>query len=258
MPQLIKVTDSIHSFPVPYKDIFVQIYILQTPAGTVLFDTAACPEDVDQFILPALEQLGITPTHIFISHDHGDHAGGLFRVQSLFPKATVLSRSNRLRDLCPDLQCPEDGEILLDVLRVVTVPGHSADSAALLDLRTGTLVTGDCLQSFGIYGSGAWYGAIRYPEAHLEAIQKLRQLPIENIATAHDYHPSGLVSFGRDQVHRRLDSCIDALRRLADAIRANPTLEDARITALCNDGTLPTVGTHIIAAVRKAAEKGLL
>ena len=47
-------------------------------------------------------------------------------------------------------------------------------------------------------------------------------------------------------------------RRLADAIRANPTLEDARITELCNDGTLPTVGTHIIAAVRKAAEKGLL
>ena len=31
-----------------------------------------------------------------------------------------------------------------------------------LDLRTNTLITGDCLQSYGIYGSGAWYGAVAF------------------------------------------------------------------------------------------------
>ena len=87
------VNDRICCFKVPYKDIFVAIYILKTDKGAVLFDTAACDRDVDEWIAPALQQLGITPIHIFISHNHTDHSGGVARAATLWPDAVILSRS---------------------------------------------------------------------------------------------------------------------------------------------------------------------
>ena len=258
MPDITRITDSIHSFPVPYKDIFVQIYILQTGAGAVLFDAAGCPEDVDNYILPALKTLDIVPTHIFISHNHGDHAGGLSRAAALFPNAQIVSCCESLREQYPGLCHPQDGDLLLDVLQVVSIPGHTPDAAALLDLRTNTLVTGDCLQSYGIYGSGFWYGAIPFPAEHLAAIEKLRALPIETVATAHDYHPCGVVSFGKEAVRQRLDTSACALERLAAAIRQHPALDAPELAVLCNDGTLPKVAPRILVAIRHAIAQGIL
>lgn len=253
---ILQITQHIQSFQVSYKDIFVQTYILQTQEGTVLFDAAAGAEDVDNYILPALEQLGVSPTHIFISHNHRDHSGGLARAVQLFPSARIIARSPAIQETYPNAYIPEDGEVILDCLQVVTIPGHTSDSAALLDLRTNTLVTGDCLQSFGIYGSGEWYGAISMPAEHAIAIQKLRALPIDNIATGHDYHPDGLFSFGKEHVAQRLNNCIDALRRLQNTMAAHPQMNDEQIAQLCNDGTFPTVSHRIVAAVRRATLDG--
>lgn len=258
MIEIQTITNNISCFKVPYKDIFVAIYVLRTDTGTVLFDTAACDADVDNWIAPALQQLGVVPTHIFISHNHTDHAGGIARAAELWPEAVILSRSQKLGEEYAKVHCPEDGELVLDVLQVVTVPGHTADSSALLDLRTNTLVSGDCLQSYGIYGSGAWYGAITLTAAHYAAVRKLRTLPIENIATAHDYHPVGMISYGADAVAARLDSCIGALDRVRGMLETNPSLDDEQVTQLCNDGRLPRVAARVVAAMRKAASEGSL
>lgn len=252
------INDHICCFHVPYKDIFVGIYVLRTDKGVVLFDTAACDADVDNWIAPALQQLGVTPTHIFISHNHTDHAGGLTRAAALFPDAVILTRSGALQETYTNAHRPEDGELVLDTLQVVTVPGHTMDSAALFDLRTNTLVSGDCLQSFGIYGSGYWYGNVNYPAEHFAAIDKLRRLPIHTIATAHDYHPCGMVSVGKAAVAERLDSCIDALDRVRKIAAANPEMDDSQIAALCNDGTLPKVASRIVGVLRKAAAEGAI
>ena len=256
MLEIKKFNEHISYFNVPYKDIFVGIYVICFDGGAVLFDTAANDWDVDNYIAPALDQLGVTPTHIFISHNHRDHAGGLARAKELYPDATLLSRSKKLKEAYPDIYCPEDGEILLGCLQIVTIPGHTPDSAAILDLRTNTLVTGDCLQSLGIYGSGYWYGAIGLPAEHAIAIEKLRKLPIENIATAHDYHPDGIFSFGKKATAKRLDNSIFALRQLQDRIAANPELDDEQIADLCNDGTLPKVDSWVIAAIRRDTAAG--
>ena len=248
------ITPDIFCIHVPYHDIFVAIYMIRTERGTVLFDAAGFNEDLDAYIYPALRQLGLSPTHIFISHNHSDHSGGLARAVELFPEAVIFSRSEKLKETYSNSFSPEDGELLLGVLQTVTIPGHTEDSAALLDLRTGTLVSGDCLQSFGIYGSGLWYGNIRFPAAHVEAIAKLRALPIETVATAHDYHPCGVVSTGKDAVRARLDSCIEALIRLRNVADAYPEADAQQVADLCNDGVYPTVGAHVITALRKAAE----
>ena len=254
MLEIKTVTPDIFCIHVPYRDIFVAIYMIRTERGTVLFDAAGFHDDLDTYILPALQQLGLAPTHIFISHNHSDHSGGLARAAELFPDAVILSRSDKLQETYPNVCHFEDGERLLDVLQAVTIPGHTEDSAALLDLRTGTLVSGDCLQSFGIYGSGRWYGNIRFPAAHVAAIAKLRTLPLETVATAHDYHPCGVVSVGKEAIRERLDTCIEALIRLRDMADAHPEADDQQVADLCNDGVYPTVGAHVITALRKAAE----
>lgn len=258
MIRLQTITDHICCFRVPYKDIFVGIYILRTDKGTVLFDTAACDADVDNWIAPALQQLGVEPTHIFISHNHTDHAGGIARAAALWPNAVILSRSQKLQEEYAQVHCPEDGELVLDVLQVVTVPGHTSDSSGLLDLRTKTLVSGDCLQSYGIYGSGTWYGAITLTAAHYAAVRKLRTMSIENIATAHDYHPVGMVSYGANASATRLDTCIGALERIRGLLEANPHLDDEQVTRLCNDGRLPAVAVRVVTAMRKAVTEGSL
>lgn len=250
-----QITDHISCFKVPYKDIFVGIYILRTEKGTVLFDTAACDADVDNYIAPALQQLGVEPTHIFISHHHKDHSGGLARAAALFPNAEIWSRSNALKEQYPNIHCHEDGEMLLDVLQVVTVPGHTADSAGLLDKRTNTLVSGDSLQLYGIFGSGYWYGNIGLPIEHYAAIEKLRSLPIETITTAHDYCPGGMTYVGKEQVTLCLDSCVGALQRIRDIAKQNPDLDDAQLSQLCNDGTYPKVSAQIAGILRNLDEE---
>jgi glyoxylase-like metal-dependent hydrolase (beta-lactamase superfamily II) len=171
-------------FNVPYKDIYVGIYVIKTAGGAVLFDTAANDADVDGYIVPALEQLGVQLTHVFISHNHSDHAGGLARVAALYPDATILSRDGELKETYPDILALEDGAMVTDCLQLVTIPGHTADSAALLDLRTNTLITGDCLQSYGIYGSGRdmdeTFGLIETVEKGAALWMKYAALPIVN------------------------------------------------------------------------------
>ena len=250
--------EHISYFNVPYKDIYVGIYVIKTHDGAVLFDTAANDADVDGYIVPALERLGVKPTHIFISHHHTDHSGGLARATALYPDAKIVSRSSKLQETYPDILALEDRQLLTPELQVITIPGHTADSAALLDLRTNTLITGDCLQSYGSYGSGYWYGAVTLTAQHYAAVRKLRALPIENIATAHDYHPVGQFSLGKDAVAARLDSCIGALERVRAIMAANPQLTDEEIARLCNDGRLPKVAVRVVAALRSAATEGTI
>ena len=250
--------EHISYFNVPYKDIYVGIYVIKTDDGAVLFDTAANDFDVDNYIVPALEQLCVKPTHIFISHNHSDHAGGLHWVAELYPQAIIVSRSEKLQETFHGILAPEDGQLLTDDLQVITIPGHTTDSAALFDLRTNTLITGDCLQSYGIYGSGYWYGAVTLTAQHYAAVRKLRALPIENIATAHDYHPVGQFSIGKDAVAARLDSCIGALERVRAIMESNPQLTDEEVAALCNDGRLPKVAARVVTAMRKAATEGMI
>lgn len=257
MIDIYKVNDRICYFKVPYKDIFVAIYVLRTEKGVVLFDTAACDEDVDNWIAPALQQLGVTPTHIFISHNHKDHAGGLSRAAALFPEAKIVVRSATLAKEYP-AYIPEDGEILLGELQLVSVPGHTIDCSGLLDLPTNTLVCGDCLQSYGIYGSGYWYGNITYPAEHFAAIEKVRRLNIETIATAHDYHPCDIVSVGKEAVTLRLDSSAGALKRVLQIAKENPGLDDTQVAQLCNDGTFPKVAPKVITALRDADVRGAI
>lgn len=246
-------------FTIPYKDIFTTVAILRSENGSVLFDAAFREEDVQMYILPALKQLGVDDLkYIFISHNHGDHAGGLQWLLPALPQCRVISCSSKLPETYPDAKfvLPRDGEIFLEHFQVVTIPGHTADSAALLDRRTGTLISGDCLQVYGIYGSGAWGAVIRLIGPHLQAHKKLHDMDINTILAAHDYHPYGQLVTGKDKVKAYLDGCIEALARVRDILKENLDFANGEVAAICNDGKLPTVPEGVVTAIRNALEEG--
>lgn len=251
-----KISENLYRLTIPYKDIFTTVCVIRTPKGDMVFDTASFDSDFEEYTLPFLNEVGVTQEslkYIFISHDHPDHSGGLTELIKAFPNACVLSCEPSLKEEYAQYNVvkPEDGDVFLDVLQVVTIPGHSMDSAGVLDTRDNTLVSGDSLQLYGIFGSQPWGAAIYFMSAHFEAVAKLRTMEIDNILTAHDYHPYGYLHQGKEAVAKVLDACVEPLLRLKKLSAENPELDNKQLAALYNtDTTVPPVNNRVTKYMR--------
>lgn len=246
------ITPRIRRVTIPYKDIYTSVFILDTKEGTILFDTAFSDYDVDTFILPELQRRNLR--YIFISHNHRDHAWGLDRLMEVYPEATIVTQNDDLAEKFAKFSVlrPKDGDLLLDIFRVVNIPGHTADSQGLFDESTGTLFTGDALQLYGIWGGSPWGACIRCIPEHLEALKKLRELPVIDLLMAHDYHPYGNEVYGAEEIHKCLDICAEALQKVKDVVAAHPELDDQAAADLYNkDSGLPAVPAFVVEAIRK-------
>lgn len=258
-----QINEHIHYVTTAYKDIFTTVYALKAEEGAILFDAASFASDIDGQIVPFLENLHIQPQnlkYVFISHNHADHSGGLPRLLERYPDVCIVTRSETLREKYADHRFlfPEEGDMLLDTFRVVTIPGHTIDSAALLDERTMTLITGDCLQQRGIRGSGDWASNISFPGEHLAALEKVRALGVKQIATAHDYVPCGFRAEG-ENVDKMLDACVEPLLRLKALIREHPEEDDGKIRSRFSDfDNQLTISPRVVAVMRKALSEGAL
>ena len=95
-----QITPHIAELRIPFSDVFTKVFLVKTPSGNLLFDTATYPTDVRDIILPALAAEGIFPAAlscVFISHTHCDHAGGLCELLAHCPDITVIAGSTASR-----------------------------------------------------------------------------------------------------------------------------------------------------------------
>lgn len=264
MTELSQVTPHIYRLVIPFLDIYTTVFFVSTEQGAVLFDTGTYPSDIDGYIVPALKELAITPEslkYVIVSHNHRDHGGGLARFAQLYPGTAIVAGSGTCGERVPGRQIltAKDGDLLLEDLQVVSMPGHTADCIGLLDRRTKTLLSGDALQLYGIYGSGNWGANITLIPEHLAMTQRLEQMDIETVIASHDYHPCGFRADGSEAVHNYISQCPLALGTVRGFLQSETETDPQVLADRYNAASgLPTVSYRVIAAVQNAMQSGIL
>ena len=188
-----KVIDGIYRLKIPFDTVYTSVFLVKGESGAVLVDCATTDEDVDGYIIPAFRELGFHLTDvkaIVVTHDHGDHAGGLNRILHHAPKIEVLRRA-----------CT-----LWDGLETYPLYGHTNEMIGLLNSRTGTLISGDGLQGAGVDKYRAY---AQNKKAYYETLERIKQDErIENLIFSHAYEPWYKDHiFGRDNVLAVLEEC---------------------------------------------------
>ena len=127
---------------------FVSAYVLVRDGEALVFDTGT-GDDIGP-LNGALQAAGVgwdAVGHVLVSHDHGDHVGGVDLVAAEAPGAAVYGAMPDLgdiRDRVPDAMEVVDGDTVMG-LRVIATPGHTLGHVSALDEATGLLLVGDAL-----------------------------------------------------------------------------------------------------------------
>ena len=252
-----------------FAEIAKDMYLLKVPFGPVwtgvvllkgekniLIDSSATDADVDAYVIPALQELGLDLNQIdylINTHSHGDHIGGNARLRQLgeFRMVSFAGAKDKVENPVPyaiatrtrfpaNSPAPQsflkgvkvditldDGEILENRLQLIHTPGHDNDCVCLLDLPTGTLITGDSLQANGTICQGV--GFYKSLPDYLYTMDKLENLPIRNILCGHDYEGIGYWMEGEAQVKEALAYCRERVSTYDRFIRDRKDRESVEI-----------------------------
>ena len=188
----------IYRLRIPFQELYTSVFLIRGENENILVDCATTDNDVDEYIMPALAELGVEPCDIHvivITHNHSDHVGGLAKILTYIPDARVVRAT---------------GEISHSV-RVYPMAGHTADCVGVLDLGSRTLISGDSLQGAGV---GRYRTAVHDVRAYLESVEKAEcDDRIENLLFSHEYEPwyrDGV--FGRENVLSVLRDCTEYVK----------------------------------------------
>ncbi len=193
---------------VPFLSVTTTVYIVFGEDGVAVIDAATTCDDVREHILPALAELGIATDdvrYLLLTHDHEDHAGGAPYLMEQLPLADIGCAFAREGERVKPIV---DGEVIIGRLQVVSLPGHTPNSVAFLDMQTKTLLSGDCLQLKGI---GKFRNGVVYPTLYRASVERLMDMDIDRIVAAHEYDPLGSIAEGREAVRRYLETCLNVL-----------------------------------------------
>jgi hydroxyacylglutathione hydrolase len=206
-------------------------------------------------VLKLLQQDGLTPVAILITHHHGDHVGGVTELLSHYDIPVYGPAREQIPGITHPLQGGETITLSLDAendthFRVMFVPGHTAGHIAYFG--HGMLFCGDTLFTAGC--GRLFEGSAEQMHA---AMEQIAALPDETgIYCAHEYTLDNLV-FARvvepesPALLRRIDDC----HRLRD--QGLPTVPAPLALEKATNPFLRYNVPHVIDAAEKFSGKPL-
>ena len=180
-----KLKDGIFRIKIPFDKIYTSSFVLVEENDAVIYDFGSNCSDAEKYIIPELNALNVTVKYLALSHDHGDHSGGIDAMMAKYPDARVISMKGKWGE--PS----NDGDVLLNRFKVVHLKGHSDDGMAILDMRTNTLLSGDTLQVWGVDRYKTYFTAYT---PYIEALEKVKALCVDEIIASHEYEPCGAIA----------------------------------------------------------------
>ncbi len=237
-----KVNDGIYRICIPFEGVYTTAFILTNGKDALILDSGATSGDAKNYIVPAVSKTGVSVKYLLTTHDHSDHSGGMNELKKTYPKAMQV-------------QHPKDGDIFFKRFKIISLSGHTEDSIGVLDIKTNTLLTGDCLQ---MYGVGSWGGNFDNYRQYLDSINRVRNMRLETIITAHDYIPYGYKANGEEEIERLLKISEKAVFELVEFVKDNDMLSDVD-TALKfrkEYPELPPIGADKVTNIRKILLNG--
>ena len=197
--EFLKEIGDIYRLKVPFDgEVYTSVFLIKRANGNILIDCATTQEDVDGYIIPALQKAELSLAdirYLVLTHQHSDHAGGRRHIVSVEKGIKVIENAD---------------EKLLNGLTMYAMKGHTLDSIGVFDEATGTLVAGDGLQGYGV---GKYRCTLESREEYITTIEKIKSNPkIQNLLFSHAYEPwykDG--AFGREEVEKCLQDCMEYL-----------------------------------------------
>ncbi len=235
MTRFEKVCGDVYALRVPFGSVWTSVVLVGDEKGYVLIDSANCTERVDDTLVPALAEMGLTigdAAYLLCTHTHGDHVGGHKRIKELNPDIKVLCTEEQLPKLRDPLKysklirsvfpehSPEapaslcgtepdgmlcDGDTVNGRLTLIKTPGHDTDTVCFFDTVTKTVICGDSLQANGTVSQGI--GLYMELAPYRESIERIESIGAHNLLLGHSYDPIGDTAIGGDEVKKCLGIC---------------------------------------------------
>jgi len=210
----------IYWLKVPYFDIYTSVFAIVDGKQCVLFDCGDSSSDVEKIILPALQNAGLKPDILVLSHLHQDHSGGADALKIAYPDLRVLSFDPlALNGIKCKVEKLDIENKLTPHVKVMHLPGHSHDCVALFETEEKILLSGDALQQWGI---DRWGTCVTDGRSYRRSIDRVATLGPKRIVASHDFDPLGQDFEGRENIEEMLSECQETFYDIEDLIYDYP------------------------------------
>lgn len=190
---------------------YVCVFVLEDrPAGSTTLVDTGFDRTADYLVSELRDGVG-TVDRVVLTHDGGDHYGGLDAVVDAFdPQICAAAGEHDLVEAIdhePDVAFAH-GDVLEGDIEVVQVPGHSPCPSALLLRDLGVLISGDVLDGADRRGLPAGY-LLAPPETfnhdHAAAERNLATLLEYDFDTVLVFHGSHVLEDAKGKLERFLE-----------------------------------------------------